>query len=84
MEVKYFRMQVEMPAQKFSVFVKVPYSTTVAQCQSLVKRGLDYGDLIPYYGNITVSSPEQVGEKAYLQGICMKKSYPPPPYTGNC
>lgn len=82
MEAKYFRMQVEMPAQKFNVFVKVPYSTTVAQCQSLVKRGLDYGDLIPYYGDIVVGSPEQVGEKAYLHGRYMKKSYPPP-YTGN-
>ena len=77
MEVKYFRMQVDLPAQKFNVFVKVPYSATVPQCQSLVKRALDC-IVTPNYDEVTVGPPEQVGEKAYLQAWYWKKSYPKP------
>jgi len=79
MEVKYFRMQVDLPASKFNVFVKVPYSATVPQCQSLVKRALDYGEVTPNYDEVTVGPPEQVGEKAYLQAWYWKKSYPAEP-----
>lgn len=75
--IKYYRMQVDVPARSFNVVVKVPYSATEAQCQSMVKRGLDDGDIISYYRDITIGPLEVVGEMAYTNLSPLKRVYPP-------